>query len=80
MATSVERDASGNYIVKIKLAIQPHVYQKLLNIVEVSEYNSLTELVSKLLSKELGVYNGVNVWIERTIEKIDNYYEGRNND
>lgn len=80
MATSVERDPSGNYIVKIKLAIQPHVYQKLLNIVEVSEYNSLTELVSKLLSKELGVYNGVNVWIERTIEKIDNYYEGRNND
>lgn len=77
MATSVERDVSGNYIVKIKFAIQPHVYKKLLNIVEVSEYNSLTELVSKLLSKELGIYNGVNVWIERTIEKIDNYYEGR---
>jgi hypothetical protein len=77
MATSVERDPSGNYIVKIKLAIKPHVYQKLLNIVEVSEYNSLTKLVSNLLSKELGVYNGVNVWIERTIEKIDNYYEGR---
>lgn len=77
MTNPVERDLAGNYVVNLKFAIPPDVYHKLLTIVDLGPYDTLSDMISKYLSRELGYYNGVNVWIARTIKHIDDRIEGR---
>lgn len=69
---------SGNILVEIKLLFKPEVYEKVKNIVELSDkYNDLEHMISKMIARELGVYNGVTKFIDKFVTYIDDRMEGR---
>ena len=69
---------SGNILVEIKLLFKPEVYEKVQEIVGLSEkYQDLEHMLSKMISRELGVYNGVTKFIDNFVTYIDDRMEGR---
>lgn len=73
MKVSIDED--GSVILEVKLKLSPVAYDKLENITEISGASNIQELVAKLVTKELKVYNGINIYMNRFVEHINDRME-----
>jgi len=75
---NIKKTPNGNVLVEFKLMFTQQVYTKVEDIVNLTQkYDDLEHMISRILSRELAVYNGVQCFVDKLVAYVDDKMEGR---